>query len=299
MMGRNWLVITALGIFAKSLPFVWHLRFFWALLRWRLSCCLRGSSRLTSRHLFLPSIVNARPTLSECDFNLHKSNSTYFTDLDVARSHLSGILFAPIFFGSTPLGRCNLVVGAVSCVFRKEIKPYQPYELSTKVVSWDEKWIYMVTHFVSLGTARPQGYMPEAFQRADSPPCPSLAPEAESKNEVLASAITRMVFKKGRITVPPADVLKACGFHPERAQEPDTPVSSESAPSDPSSLCALAGTGGQSPALSAKETELTYDEMESRREAALPIVQLQSGWDAVHSLFQTEPYVLARHKDFL
>jgi acyl-CoA thioesterase FadM len=249
--------------------------------------------------LFLPSIVDARPTLSECDFNLHKSNSTYFTDLDVARSHLSGILFAPIFFGNTPLGRCNLVVGAVSCVFRKEIKPYQPYELSTKVVSWDEKWIYMVTHFVSLGTARPQGYMSEAFQHADSPPRPSLTPEAESKNEVLASAITRMVFKKGRITVPPADVLKACGLRPERAQEPETPVSSESAPSDPSSLCALAGTGGQSPALSAKDTELTYDEMESRREAALPIVQLQDGWDAVHSLFQTEPYVLARHKDFL
>ncbi|KAH7190666.1 capsule polysaccharide biosynthesis protein [Fusarium oxysporum] len=267
MMGRNWLVITALGIFAKSLPFVWHLRFFWALLRWKLSCCLIGSTRLTSRHVFLPSIVDAQSTLSECDFNLHKSYSTYFTDLDVARSHLSGILFAPIFVGNTPLERCNLVVGAVSCVFRKEIKPNQPYELSTKVVSWDEKWIYMVTHFVSLGTARPQGYMSEAFQR--------------------------------RITVPPGDVLKACGFHPERAQEPDTPVSSESAPSHPSSPCAPAETGGQSPALSAKDTELTYDEMESRREDALPLVQFQSGWDAVHSLFQIEPYVLARHKDFL
>lgn len=31
-----------------------HRRFFWVLLRWRLSCCWRGSPRLSSRHLFLP-----------------------------------------------------------------------------------------------------------------------------------------------------------------------------------------------------------------------------------------------------
>ncbi|KAH7111156.1 hypothetical protein B0J13DRAFT_462050 [Dactylonectria estremocensis] len=290
MTGWNWLIITALGIFAKSLPFVWHVS---------LSCCLRGSPRLTSRHLFLPSIVDARPALSECDFNLHKSNSTYFTDLDIARSHLSGILFAPIFFGSTPLGRCNLVVGAVSCVFRKEIKPWQPYEFLTKVVSWYEKWAYMVTHFVPQGTSQPQCYMSEASQHACSPSYSHMAPEAELGNLVLASAITRMVFEKGRVTVPPADALKAYRLCPETAQEPDTPIPPEYAPSKPSFSCALAGTGSQSPALSANDKNLTYDQMESRREAALPNVQLQNGWDAVHNLFQTEPCVLARHTDFL
>lgn len=54
----------------------------------------KGSTQLTSRHLFMPSILDTRPTLLECDFNLHKSNSTYFTDLDIARSHLSGILLS-------------------------------------------------------------------------------------------------------------------------------------------------------------------------------------------------------------
>ncbi|EXL89946.1 hypothetical protein FOIG_16770 [Fusarium odoratissimum NRRL 54006] len=126
-----------------------------------------------------------------------------------------------------------------------------------------------------------------------------MVPEVESGNPVLASAVTRMVFKKGRMTVPPADALKACGLYPGRAREPDTPLSSEYASSKPPSPRTLAGTGSEPPVLSAKGTNLTYGEMESRRRAALPIVQLQNGWDAVHSLFQTEPYVLARHKDFL
>jgi hypothetical protein len=54
-------------------------------------------------------------------------------------------------------------------------------------------------------------------------------------------------------------------------------------------------TGGQLPGLSAEDTDLTYNDME----AALHIVHLRHGWDAVYSLFQTKPYVLLMHEDFL
>ncbi|KAH7236592.1 hypothetical protein BKA59DRAFT_460122 [Fusarium tricinctum] len=142
---------------------------------------------------------------------------------------------------------------------------------------------------VSQRTARPQGYMSESFQRAVSPPSPSLTPEAESKNEVLAYAITRIVLEKRPYHRPTSRRTQSL------CQEPDTPVPSESAPSNHLSPCALSGTGGQLPGLSAEDTDLTYDDME----AALPIVQLRHGWDAVYSLIQTKPYVLLMHEDFL
>lgn len=262
--------------------------------------------------MLLVSIVDARPAILECDFNLHKSNSTYFTDLDVSRAHLSGILFEPLLFGSTPLGRCNLIVGAVSCVFRKEIKPYQPYELWTKIVSWDGKWIYMVTHFVPRGTSRRPSYT-EGSQRAENLPDPQRALEEEWKDVVLASAITRMVFKRDRVTVPPAGAFKACGLYPEGIQESATPIATEDDPSkasqesdshiapedDPSKASCLCAFYRVTQTSTSTYKNLKYDGMESRRVAGLPIAQLRNGWDAVHSLFQAEPYALAKHKDFL
>lgn len=247
----------------------------------------------------MPSILDTRPTLPECDFNLHKSNSTYFTDLDIARSHLSGILFGPLFFGSTPLGRCNLVVGAVSCVFRKEIKPYQPCEVWTKVASWDEKWIYMANHFVPQGTFRPQDYISKSSPSPPTTPGSHLAPKTELGNAVLASAITRMVFKKGRLTVSPADALEACGLLPGRTRKSNRPISPEPATTETTSRNPPAGTQTQPSTLSVDDKDLTFEAVDIRREAALPITRLQNGWDAVHGLFQAEPYILARHKDFI
>jgi len=203
-----------------------------------------------------------------------------------------------MFFGSTSLGRCNLVVGAVSCVFRKEIKPYQPYEVWTKVASWDEKWIYMVTHFVPQGAFQPQHYVSKSSQSVDTSPRSHLAPGADSGNAVFASAITRMVFKKDRLTVPPADALEACGLLSERTRESKRRIFPERAPSETTSRGPPAGIKTQ-PSASIGDKDLTYDAVDTRRQATLPIVQLQDGWDAVHSLFQAESYALAKLKDFI
>ena len=89
-------------------------------------------------------------------------------------------------------GRMNVVLGSVYCSFRREIKPYEGYQVESRVLGWDEKWMYIGSWFVRKG---------------------------KGTREVLASALSKYVVKKGRFTVGPAKVLEASGYLSTKAQE--------------------------------------------------------------------------------
>jgi hypothetical protein len=207
--------------------------------------------------------------LLEIDFNLHKSNSTYFSDLDVARAYHSGVLFGPLFMPKAGGKRCNLVVGAVSCTFKREIKFNRGYEMFTKVAGWDEKWIYMVTHFVERGRAKPQPGLLQGDCCEEEFKDDMVRPQGRG---VFASAITRMVFKRGRVTVPPIRALDECGL--------------------------LCDTGAQAGSCGTEglETDI-LEELETQRRKNLSIAQLQQGWDKVHEIFNEQQTVLGRFTD--
>lgn len=86
----------------------------------------------------------------------------------------------------------NVILRSVYCSFRREIKPYQRYEVESRVLGWDEKWMYIGSWFLSRSRGK------------------------DGKKEVLASALSKYVVKKGRLTVGPARVLEASGYLPER-----------------------------------------------------------------------------------
>lgn len=160
---------------------------------------------------------------------MHKSNSTYFTDVDIARTHLLCTLFAKGIekvrggTGSVVKGKVSnfaVALGAVSCSFRRELKPYEKYDIYTRVLSWDEKWLYVVTHFVKKGAAAPSNVTlyPQQkssfnFSRKGS------HYDQEPNKAVVASALSKLVFKKGRITIAPEVMLEASGLLPERVTE--------------------------------------------------------------------------------
>ncbi|KJK76396.1 hypothetical protein H634G_08287 [Metarhizium anisopliae BRIP 53293] len=145
----------------KNLPFAWTYRVFYAIVYHNM---LRKSPDLTPRALFKPIISETRAPLLEIDYNLHKSNSTYFTDLDVARTHLVSYLTRPAMRSLTDNARTGLVLdpktgrpargpmgimlGSVSCSFKREIRAYRAYELWSRLLAWDRKWLYIVTHFL-------------------------------------------------------------------------------------------------------------------------------------------------------
>jgi hypothetical protein len=109
--------------------------------------------------LFQPVITSTRTPILEMDYNLHKSNSTYFSDMDISRTHLftaiirNGIKKNSRLYGAKKSavadavgatdgsrGRHLVALGGISCLFKKEILPYKKYEMWTRVLCWDRKW---------------------------------------------------------------------------------------------------------------------------------------------------------------
>ncbi|KAI9671121.1 MAG: hypothetical protein M1831_005207 [Alyxoria varia] len=164
----------------------------------------------TPSSVFSNVITASSSPISEIDFYLHKSNSTYFSDVDHCRLHLATTLFAKgmdrarwsdntelIGGGSAPLG---LALGEAQCSFKKEVKVYEKYEMWTRVLCWDQKWMWLVTYFV------------EIRDRAK-------ARRSGRKTKVYAVAVCKCVWKKTRVTVPPAKMLELSDL----AMDADTP----------------------------------------------------------------------------
>ncbi|KAG9250818.1 uncharacterized protein F5Z01DRAFT_340805 [Emericellopsis atlantica] len=294
-----WLLALLAVFNIKNIPFSWSVRFFRAL-----GCGMllhrKAKAIFKPHHVFLPAVSTTRSPLMEIDFNLHKSNSTFFTDLDVSRAYLSGVLLGPLFLHGIDGQRCNMIVGNVACSFRREIKPYRPYETWTRIASWDEKWIYMVTHFVEKRTDRPArcALLPETKTVLDEKPTVSEGQKGD--RIVFASAVTQFVCKKGRMTVPPARALAECGLIQVEKQR-DEGLDLDSLRNDPSlmpqSRVSSAGRSKGSPA----EDLNSYlpRDLEMVRAINMPVVRLIEGWDRVHALFCEDEGVLGLHRDVI
>jgi hypothetical protein len=244
--------------------------------------------------LFKPIITPSHTPVTETDYNFHKSNSTYFTDLDIARTHLvtallrrgirgvgqrpdekgnTGFSFRNTsraaghkrqkssaglmavsnamgasgkisgmgkktmteeewFAAATEPGNLLIALGAVSCHFHREIAPYARYEIWTRLLTWDRKWLYIVSHFVEAGAFQPESYALQPWKKSKAPkggqrvgPGNGKGGRWEDLNErermtlkrkVFASSIAKYVVKKGRLTVPPEMVLQRSSMLPPR-----------------------------------------------------------------------------------
>lgn len=102
----------------------------------------------------------------------------------------------------------------------------------TRVLTWDHKWIYIVSHFVHKDAAEPNGISLYPSQR--SPPGSrksslagdqSLTKDGKKKPVIFASALSKCVFKKGRVTIAPAVMLEASGLLPTKPES--VPLSSD------------------------------------------------------------------------
>ncbi|KAG9234099.1 hypothetical protein BJ875DRAFT_377166 [Amylocarpus encephaloides] len=203
--------VIAISIFLllnwKSLPFAWHLRVFHAWLKHAPSKSSKPVRIQPPGTVFKPTTTSSRTSLLECDFNLHKSNSTYFADLDISRGAL---IYAQLSQGvhSRALakelkGSGVLILGGVVCSFKREIVPLGSYDMESRILTWDRKWIYITTHFVRKGQT--------SHFDLDSALTPKEG-DNKVKPVVYASAVSRYVFKCGRLTIPPEKLLVASGL---------------------------------------------------------------------------------------
>jgi acyl-CoA thioesterase FadM len=80
----------------------------------------------------------------DLDFNLHMNNGRYLTLMDLGRLQLM------VRAGLVPTilkRRWMPVVGTVDMRFRRSLRPFQGFTLRTRLVSWDEKWVYLEQRF--------------------------------------------------------------------------------------------------------------------------------------------------------
>ncbi|PYH86091.1 hypothetical protein BO82DRAFT_360964 [Aspergillus uvarum CBS 121591] len=198
---------------AKGIPGVWHYRLFKGLLTELLWKRSRQPAPLVDAQgrprVYSYLVTECANPIIECDYNLHKSNSTFFSDLDINRTQLMMAHFKHVISTSCMPSVTNrkrpllMAMGGVSCLFHREVKPLQRYEVWSRVLAWDEKWVYVVSYFVKKGALASDGSI-----RGD--------PDAKF---VLASGLARYVFKEGRVTVKPEGVLRECGLLPPAGEK--------------------------------------------------------------------------------
>ncbi|KAH6894045.1 hypothetical protein BKA70DRAFT_1375783 [Coprinopsis sp. MPI-PUGE-AT-0042] len=161
--------------------------------RWLDNVCLFGTSPFDYQNTF-----RTRATMEECDFNIHLSNTSYGKVLDYTRFECVVTLF-PLFCRSGG----TLALGASNFHFIREIPMGQQFEIRSSIGGWDNKWLYLVSKFVS----KP----PFKASKASNGTSKTLFTESDG-SVVHAVAVVHLCFKANRITVPPAVVLASNGF---------------------------------------------------------------------------------------
>lgn len=169
----------------KSLPFAYYVRFLYTVVKglW----IDKAPSNKDPYELFKTVSYTTYCSLLECDFYLHKSNSTYLLDLDMARTTVMVNRLNLLFWGlKRKFGLFPMIpVGSIACHFKKEIKPLQRYEIHGQVFAWDDKWLFLLCRFM-IG------------------------------DKLCCSSISKMVWKNGRQTLAPKDFLEIAGLYNEK-----------------------------------------------------------------------------------
>jgi hypothetical protein len=92
-------------------------------------------------------------------------------------------------------GSLAIILGSVHTSFHREIKPYELYEVRSRVLGWDKKWIVVGSFFVRPRKQKDNG-----------------------EEVLLASALSKYVVKKGRFTVSPERCFTAAGWLPAKPE---------------------------------------------------------------------------------
>lgn len=109
------------------------------------------------------SVVRLRVWPNDLDFNLHMNNGRYLTLMDLGRIDLMARNGSLKVFRRL---RWMPVVAAQTITFRRSLKLFQRFELHTRVVCWDEDFVYMEQTFVTEGRLAALALVRAAFVEA-------------------------------------------------------------------------------------------------------------------------------------
>lgn len=270
--------------------------------------------------LFQPMITSSSNPVLDCDFNMHKSNSTYFADFDVARLNLlirlvgAGMIKTKVQTDKGEKIGVSIMLGGVSCNFRREIKPHESFEMWSRVLCWDRKWIYVVTHFVKKGTVKPTSYTLQPWKKIKARKSQNRAAlgsnghaingasaKVTTHPAIFATGIAKYVFKQGRLTVNPELVLQSSGLLPPKPRENEVSPATARTPAEGINADAAPTSDPQGMTLSEAEQKLDasmgssagdgdwdWDRVEQERVKGMDHASLFNGLEALNDEFSPE-----------
>jgi acyl-CoA thioesterase FadM len=84
----------------------------------------------------------------DCDINMHMNNGRYLTLMDLGRTYFMAQMD---MLWKLPKKKWFPVVGAVEIKYYRSLNPFQRFEIVSRVLTWDEKWIYLEQRFEAEG----------------------------------------------------------------------------------------------------------------------------------------------------
>ncbi|GAB5388360.1 MAG: thioesterase family protein [Alphaproteobacteria bacterium] len=145
-------------------------------------------SREEKRHVLDPSVMTMRVWPTDLDLNFHMNNGRYLSIMDLGRTDMmvrSGMLKPVLKNGWMP------VIAAANMRYRRSLEPLQKYLLKSRLVCWDEKWVFIEQTFETM----------------------------DGKTAAVGVVKATILTKKG--TLPTADLIAALGH--EDLQSPPMP----------------------------------------------------------------------------
>jgi acyl-CoA thioesterase FadM len=81
---------------------------------------------------------------NDIDLNLHMNNARYLSVMDYARTHL---LARTRLLEHIIRSRWQPMIGAAWMTYRRSLPLFSAFELSSRLVCWDERWFYIERSF--------------------------------------------------------------------------------------------------------------------------------------------------------
>lgn len=205
----------------------------------------------------------------------------------------------------------------MSVNFKREIRPYEGFELWTRVLTWDDKWLFIVGHFVRKGLVEPKGYLLQPWRKVGGTEGKARVENGTGEStglhpHIFATGIAKYVFKKGRLTIPPERVLRASGLLPPRPTNEEPPPPPTSTTPDPAitsndiAITSAAATlkpdnadeiiAASLTANDAESEEWTWERVERERKRGLEVAEMYNGLEVLNGEFTGEEQpVLGRY----
>ncbi|MEJ2059384.1 MAG: thioesterase family protein [Gammaproteobacteria bacterium] len=106
--------------------------------------------------------LNLRVWPTDLDTNLHMNNGRYLTLMDLGRMDL---ILRTGLFREMRRRRWYPVVAAIDIRYLRPLAPWQRYTLRTRVLCWDEAWVFLEQRFESRGKPMAQAVVKGQFRR--------------------------------------------------------------------------------------------------------------------------------------